>query len=195
MRLKHILKNAQINILRLLQRIDLPEDFYMLFLAGLIGIFAGLGAYILNLLINFVHLIFFDKLYNLSQINTISYILLALFPAIGGLIVGLIIYLFSSESRGHGVPSVIESIANRAGYIRPRVTFITSLTAGTTIGSGGSAGKEGPIVQVGAAIGSTIGKLFNVSSERLKVLVGAGAGAASLRNSRGTGTETVPSLI
>jgi CIC family chloride channel protein len=177
LRLKHILKNAQINILRFLQRIDLPDDFYMLFLAGLIGIFAGLGAYILNLLINFVHYIFFDKLYNLSQINTISYILLILFPAIGGLIVGLVIYLFSSESRGHGVPSVIESIANRAGYIRPRVTFITSLTAGTTIGSGGSAGKEGPIVQVGAAIGSSIGKLFNVSSERLKVLVGAGAGA------------------
>ncbi len=149
----------------------------MLFLAALIGIFAGLGAYVLNLLVNFVHFLLFNKLYNLTQINWISYLLLALFPALGGIIVGLIIHFFSRESKGHGVPSVIEAIANSGGYIRPRVTLVTSLTAGTTIGSGGSAGKEGPIVQIGAALGSTIGQMFNVSSERLKVLVGAGAGA------------------
>lgn len=149
----------------------------MLFLAAFIGAFAGLGAYVLNLLVNAVHFSLFNKLHNLAQPAWVSFSVLALLPAIGGLIVGLIIHLFSRESRGHGVPSVIESIANRGGYIRPRVTFITSLTAGTTIGSGGSAGKEGPIVQIGAALGSTVGQLFNVSSERLKVLVGAGAGA------------------
>ncbi len=160
-----------------MERIDLPEDFYMLFLAALIGVFAGLGAYVLNLLVNFVHFLFFHKIYNIPKIEWFSYVLLALFPAMGGIIVGLIIHFFSRESKGHGVPSVIEAIANRGGFIRPRVTFVTSLTAGTTIGSGGSAGKEGPIVQIGAAIGSTIGQLFNVSSERLKVLVGAGAGA------------------
>lgn len=177
MRFKHIRRHTQITILRFLQRIDLPEDFYMLFLAGLIGIFAGLGAYVLNLLIDFFRYVFFDKIYSLSSFTITSYILLALFPAIGGLIVGLVIHLFSRESRGHGVPSVIESIANRAGYIRPRVTMITSFTASATIGTGGSAGKEGPIVQIGAAIGSTVGQLFNVSAERLKVLLGAGAGA------------------
>ncbi|GAB4372836.1 MAG: chloride channel protein [Calditrichia bacterium] len=177
MKLRQIRKHAQIRILKFLQKIDLPEDFYMLFLAALIGIFAGLGAYVLNLLINFIHFVFFNQIYGLNRIEWFSYVLLALFPAIGGLIVGLIIHFFARESRGHGVPSVIESIANRGGFIRPRVSILTAITAGTTIGSGGSAGKEGPIVQIGAAIGSTIGQLFNVSSERLKVLVGAGAGA------------------
>jgi CIC family chloride channel protein len=174
---KHIRKHAQITILKFLQKIDFPEDFYMLFLAALIGVFAGLGAYILTLLINFFRYLFYDKIYNLSPFTFTTYILLALFPAIGGLIVGLVIHFFSREARGHGVPGVIEAIANRAGYIRPRVTLVTSFTAAATIGTGGSAGKEGPIVQIGAAIGSTIGQLFNVSSERLKVLVGTGAGA------------------
>ncbi len=177
MNFKKLSKFAQLRILKFLQRIDLPEDFYMLFLAALIGIFAGLGAYVLNLLVNGVHSVLFEKAYGLAKTGWLSYVLLALFPAIGGLVVGLIIHFFSRESSGHGVPSVIESIANRSGFIRSRVTVVTSITAGTTIGSGGSAGKEGPIVQIGAAIGSTIGQLFHVSSERLKVLVGAGAGA------------------
>ncbi len=177
MKLRHLQKYAQIRILKFLQRIDLPEDFYMLFLAALIGLFAGLGAYVLNLLVNFVHYLLFNRLYNLTHVDWMSYLLLALFPALGGLLVGLIIHFLSREARGHGVPSVIESIANRDGYIQPRVSTVTAITAGTTIGSGGSAGKEGPIVQIGAAIGSTVGQLFNVSSERLKVLVGAGAGA------------------
>jgi len=175
--LKKTRRHFQIQIFKLLQRIDLPEDFYMLFLAAIIGVFAGLGAYVLNLLVNFVHYLLYDSFLNITSVSWFSYVLLALFPAIGGLIVGLVIHFFASEAKGHGVPSVIEAIANRGGFIRPRVSFLTSLTAGTTIGSGGSAGKEGPIVQIGAAIGSTVGQLFNVSSERLKVLVGAGAGA------------------
>ncbi len=177
MKLRHIRQHAQIRILKFLQRIDFPEDFYMLFLAGLIGIFAGLGAYLLNLLIDVFRYTFFGQIHSRVEWSWMSYVLLALFPAIGGLIVGLVIHFFSRESRGHGVPAVIESIANHGGYIRPRVTLVTSFTASATIGSGGSAGKEGPIVQIGAAIGSTIGQLFNVSSERLKLLVGAGAGA------------------
>jgi CIC family chloride channel protein len=176
-RIKHIRKHIQITFLKLIQRVDLPEDFYMLFLAAIIGIMAGLGAYVLNLLINGFHLAFFKEILALSPFPGLSYLLLVLFPAIGGLIVGLVIHHFSRESRGHGVPSVIEAIANHDGYIRPRVTLITSFTASATIGSGGSAGKEGPIVQIGAAIGSTVGQLFNVSSDRMKILVGTGAGA------------------
>jgi len=172
-----IRKQLQLFFLRLIQRINLPEEFYMLFLAAIIGILAGLGAYVLNLLINGFHLTFFKKVLSLSHHQGLTYVLLILFPAIGGLIVGLVIRFFSRESRGHGVPSVIEAIANRDGFIRPRVTLITSFTAAATIGTGGSAGKEGPIIQIGAAIGSSVGQLFNVSSNRLKVLVGTGAGA------------------
>jgi chloride channel protein, CIC family len=176
-RFKHIRIHTQLAILKLIQRIDLPEDFYMLFLAAIIGIMAGFGAYILNLLISGFHLTFFTKVLAFNPFPGSSSLFRILFPAIGGLIVGLVIHFFSRESQGHGVPAVIEAIANHDGYIRPRVTLITSFTASATIGTGGSAGKEGPIVQIGAAIGSTIGQLFNVSSDRMKILVGTGAGA------------------
>ncbi len=170
-------KQAQLFFLRLIQRINLPEEFYMLFLAGIIGVLSGIGAYVLNLLINGFHFTFFEKILSLSRSKELSYFLLISFPAIGGLIVGVVIHLFSRESRGHGVPSVIEAIANRDGYIRPKVTVITSFTAAATIGTGGSAGKEGPIIQIGAAIGSSVGQIFNVSANRLTILVGTGAGA------------------
>ncbi len=161
----------------------------MLFLAGLIGVFAGLGAYLLNLLINFIHFIFFEKFYSLFHFGEYTFLIKILFPALGGLLVGIITYKFAKEARGHGVPSVIEAVANHGGYIRPRVSILTSITASTTIGTGGSAGKEGPIVQIGAAIGSTVGQMFGVSTERLKILVGTGAaaGLAAVFNAPVTG--------
>lgn len=179
----------RILLLKLIQKINLPEDFYMLFLAGIIGTLAGLGAYLLHLLVNLVHHLLFVRFEGMVIGTDLGSWVRALFPAVGGLAVGLVIYYFAREVKGHGVPSVIEAVANRGGYIRPRVSIITAITAGTTIGSGGSAGKEGPIVQIGAAIGSTIGQLFSVSSERLKVLVatGAGAGLAAVFNAPVTG--------
>ncbi len=176
-------------LLRAIQKINLPSDFYMMALAGIIGILAGFGAYLLNVFVDLVnHLLFvqFDSLLSHTALETIARMS---YPAIGGLVVGLIIYFAGKEAGGHGVPSVIEAVANRGGYIRPRVSIITVLTAGTTIGSGGSVGKEGPIVQIGAAIGSSVGQFFNVSSERLKVLVatGAGAGLAAVFNAPVTG--------
>ena len=63
--------------------------------------------------------------------------------------VGIIAFKFSPEVKGHGIPSVMDAVANKGGYIRKRVTFLTSINSGLTIGSGGSAGKEGPIVQIG----------------------------------------------
>jgi len=182
-------KIIQIKTLRLLDRINFPEEFYMLFLAGLIGLFAGIGAYLLNLLINFIHDVLFVKFYGLFDFGDYTFLIKILFPALGGLLVGIITYRFAKEARGHGVPSVIESVANHGGYIRPRVSILTSITASTTIGSGGSAGKEGPIVQIGAAIGSTVGQLFGVSTQRMKILVGTGAaaGLAAVFNAPVTG--------
>lgn len=182
-------RHLRIQILRFLQKINLPEEFYMLFLAGIIGVFAGIGAYLLNSLINIIHLLFYQKLYTSLNPNGYWFLVKALFPALGGLVVGVLVYKFAREVKGHGVPSVIEAVANNGGYIRPRVSLLTSITASTTIGSGGSAGKEGPIVQIGAAIGSTVGQVFGVSSDRLKVLVGTGAaaGLAAVFNAPVTG--------
>ncbi|MCP4706842.1 MAG: chloride channel protein [candidate division Zixibacteria bacterium] len=100
-----------------------------------------------------------------------------LIPMVGALIVGPIVYKFASEARGHGVPEVMDAVARKGGIIRPRVAIAKTVASAICIGSGGSAGREGPIVQIGSAIGSGIGQLFKMSGSRVKILVGCGAAA------------------
>jgi CIC family chloride channel protein len=97
-----------------------------------------------------------------------------LIPAVGGLLVAPIVFLTSRDARGHGVPEVIESISFRGGKIRAEVAVIKSLASAITIGTGGSVGREGPIVQIGAALGSTLGQVLRVPSARLPTLAGCG---------------------
>lgn len=164
-------------LLRTLYRINAPKDFYLLFLASIIGLLTGFGAYLLNLIVDGVKFVLFDFIGTDITSDGVTQYFRMLFPAIGGLSVGLLTYYLSPEVKGHGIPGVMDAVANKGGYIRRRVAFLTSITSGLTIGSGGSAGKEGPIVQIGSAIGSGIGQLFRVSQQRLKILVGCGAAA------------------
>jgi CIC family chloride channel protein len=167
----------QIKGLRALYKLNAPTDLYLLLLASLVGLFTGFGAYLLNIIVDGVHFLLFEHAgYHLFTPAVANYMRI-LYPAIGGLVVGLLAFYLSPEVKGHGIPSVMDAVANKGGYIRKRVAILTSINSGTTIGSGGSAGKEGPIVQIGAAIGSSIGQLFHVSQRRLKTLVGCGAGA------------------
>jgi CIC family chloride channel protein len=96
-------------------------------------------------------------------------------PIVGGLIYGPLIYFFAREARGHGVPEVMLAVAERGGRIRPPVAVVKSLASALCIGSGGSVGREGPIVQIGSALGSTLGQLTRVPESRLRVLVACGA--------------------
>ncbi|MEZ4766201.1 MAG: chloride channel protein [Calditrichia bacterium] len=98
-------------------------------------------------------------------------------PAVGGLLVGPIVQYIAHEVRGSGVPEVMESVAIRGGAIRPRVIISKILAATITIGSGGSAGREGPIIHIGSAIGSAVGQLLAVSARRLRTFVACGAAA------------------
>ncbi len=98
-------------------------------------------------------------------------------PALGGLMVGWIVHTFAREARGHGVPEVMEAVALHHGRIRPRVVAAKALASSLCIASGGSVGREGPIVQIGSAIGSTVGQFLQVSPRRLRTLVGCGAAA------------------
>jgi CIC family chloride channel protein len=98
-------------------------------------------------------------------------------PIIGGLIVGPIIYFFAPEAKGHGVPEVMQAILMKGGTIRPRVAFVKSIASSITIGTGGSVGREGPIIQIGSSLGSMVGQFLRVPSRRLKTLVGCGAAA------------------
>ena len=83
-----------------------------------------------------------------------------LLPVLGGLVSGLIVYRFAPEAEGHGTDAMIDAFHNQKGHIRTRVPFVKGLASIVTLASGGSAGREGPIAQIGAGIGSAIGRLL-----------------------------------
>jgi len=96
-------------------------------------------------------------------------------PVVGGLLYGPLIRVFAREARGHGVPEVMYAVSAEGGRIRPRVAVVKSLASALCIGSGGSVGREGPIVQIGSALGSTVGQVMRVPESRLRILVACGA--------------------
>jgi CIC family chloride channel protein len=98
-------------------------------------------------------------------------------PAAGGALVGPLVWYLAREAKGHGVPEVMEAVALRGGVIRPRVVLVKTLASALSIGSGGSVGREGPIVQIGSAVGSAIGQLLRVPPRELRTIVGCGAAA------------------
>jgi CIC family chloride channel protein len=98
-------------------------------------------------------------------------------PVVAGLLYGPLVHLFAREARGHGVPEVMFAVARRGGRIRPQVAAVKALASALCIGGGGSVGREGPIVQIGAALGSTLGGLARTSESRRRVLVACGSAA------------------
>ncbi len=107
----------------------------------------------------------------------IGFWFVVLVPVVGGLLYGPLIHFFAREARGHGVPEVMLAVADRGGRIRPRVAVVKSLASALCIGAGGSVGREGPIVQIGSALGSTLGQVTRLSESRLRILVACGAAA------------------
>jgi chloride channel protein, CIC family len=96
-------------------------------------------------------------------------------PVLGGLLYGPLVARFAPEARGHGVPEVMLAVAELGGRIRPQVPIVKALASALCIGSGGSVGREGPIVQIGSALGSVTGQLARVPEPRLRLLVACGA--------------------
>jgi CIC family chloride channel protein len=102
---------------------------------------------------------------------------IVLAPMAGGLLVGPLIWFFAREAKGHGVPEVMEAVVLRGGVIRPRVVVVKTLASAISIGSGGSVGREGPIVQIGSAVASAIGQLLRLPPRELRTVVACGAAA------------------
>ena len=154
------------------------EHIYMVLVSVVIGLLGGLGAVGFRLFIKFIKdIAWHEGEYTLAYLTELPWWWKVLAPAAGGLLVGLITYRFASEVRGHGVPEVMEAVALRGGRIRPRVVIAKLFASGICIGTGGSVGREGPIVQIGSAIGSTIGQWLGIDEQRLRTLVGCGAAA------------------
>jgi CIC family chloride channel protein len=149
------------------------EGAALLGTAVLVGFSAGIGAIIFRWLIDGVSHLSFDVLPRLTQRAGSLHLVLA--PALGGLLVGPLVWFFAREARGHGVPEVMAAVALREGRIRPVVALVKSLASSLSIGSGGSVGREGPIVQIGSALGSAVGQWLRLSSNRVRNLVACGA--------------------
>jgi CIC family chloride channel protein len=144
-------------------------------LALIVGVAGAGAAYIFrNLILGFQHG-FFHWGQDILAFMGDYYVIII--PALGGAIVGPLVYFFAREARGHGVPEVMNAVALQGGRIRPRVVIIKALASAITIGSGGSVGREGPIVHIGSAVGSTIGQKLGLPSDWIKTLVAAGAAA------------------
>ena len=163
---------------RLLDRAKLTEHSFMIIVAIIIGILAGFAAIGIRALIHWISNLSFpgDGTY-LDNIISTPWFWVVLVPIIGGIIVGPLIHFFAPEAKGHGVPEVMQAILLKGGMIRGRVAIIKALASAITIGTGGSVGREGPIIQIGSSLGSTVGQFFKIPSKRLKTLVGCGAAA------------------
>jgi CIC family chloride channel protein len=160
---------------QIVDRLRPSETAILLGTAVAVGAGTGFGAVLFIELIAAVQHLFFDTGADIFHFLGGGWIVAA--PILGGLVAGPIIAFFAKEAKGHGVPEVMQAIALRGGRIRPRVVIAKIAASAFCIGSGGSAGREGPIVQVGAALGSTIGQWLKLSENRIRNLVACGAAA------------------
>ncbi|MDA1014750.1 MAG: chloride channel protein [Planctomycetota bacterium] len=149
---------------------------WIILLAGMVGLLAGYGAVAFTWLIDTVGSLTLEPVLGIEHAVTRGFGLFTV-PAIGLLLVAWVTRRFAPEAQGHGVPEVILAVARRDGKIRPRVSVVKILASGLCIGTGGSIGREGPIVQIGSALGSMSGQYFHLSARNIKVLVAAGAAA------------------
>ncbi|HVN01233.1 MAG TPA: chloride channel protein [Caulobacteraceae bacterium] len=152
-------------------------------LALLVGVVTGFGAVGFRDLIGLVHNVAFKGqpsfAYDANVFTGASRwgALVVLVPVVGGILVTFLVSNFAPEAKGHGVPEVMDAIYYKGGVIRPVVALVKSLASAIAIGTGSSVGREGPIIQIGSALGSTLGQVVRMPADQRIALVAAGAGA------------------
>lgn len=152
-------------------------------LAVMVGLVAGLGAVVFRDLIALFHNLFFFGEWSFSYDANLHTPVspwgaaVILVPVGGALIVAFLVKTFAPEAKGHGVPEVMDAIYYRQGVIRPVVALIKSIASSISIGSGAAIGREGPIIQIGAAFGSTLGQYIRMPEwQRVTLIAGGAAG-------------------
>jgi chloride channel protein, CIC family len=158
------------------------DNTFLVILAILVGVGAGFGAVVFRWLIR----VSTEILTGFSDYSAAGhssnphitwmgrwFVIFA--PVIAGLLYGPLVQLFAKEARGHGVPEVMYAVQKRGGKIAPQVAVVKALASALCIGGGGSVGREGPIVQVGSALGSSLGRFLKVNHDKMRMLVACGA--------------------
>jgi chloride channel protein, CIC family len=160
----------------IIRALAVREDTVMLVLAVAVGALTGATTALFSKLVHMATDVSFGFV-GQGLLGALGGYAILLLPVLGGLIGGVLVHVFAPEAGGNGVPQVMEAVALRGGRIRPIVVVIKSVASAICIGSGGSAGREGPIVQIGAGVGSTVGQVLGLSDQRVRNLVACGAAA------------------
>lgn len=171
-----------------------PKKLY--FYSLLVGLFSGFAAILFTYLLAFSQSFFFEFLADKSlsgpahsyqfhwpwQRFPLPFLLFPLLPALGAFLGGLFVYKWAPEAEGHGTDAMIDAFHNKEGNIRAPVPFIKALATLLTLGSGGSAGKEGPIAQIGAGFGSLFARFCSLGpkAKRTLLLAGTSGGLAAI---------------
>lgn len=165
-------------LFRIVERFSPDETAIMVAVAVLVGLAGGFGAILFRYLVDlFQGLAIGHGEDTVELLRHVPWWKKVLLPVVGGLVVGPLVHFGAREAKGHGVPEVLGAIVFRKGVIRPIVAAVKITASAITIAFGGSVGREGPIVQIGSAMGSTIGQWLRFSPQRLRTLIGCGAAA------------------
>jgi CIC family chloride channel protein len=174
-RTKHIdwLKKPS-NLLKLQLRLNLPKDFYMISLAALVGIVGGFALVLYHFSIEAVNHLFFNTIAD-SLPEIVGEYFPILIPALGGILIATLFLYVKRYEKEYGAPAIMDSVVNNSGYMPNSLPIVTFIASVLCIATGGSVGKEGPSILIGAGIASFIGQRLKLSGDRLRLLVGAGA--------------------
>jgi chloride channel protein, CIC family len=156
---------------RVLSRLGFAQEWYLVCLAALLGTLTGFGA------VGFTEALAAFERFAHERHAASPVVGLVVLPVVGMFLTGVLVTMFASEARGHGVPQVMKALISHGGVIKARIGLVKVASSILTVGSGGSAGTEGPIVQIGATVGSVGGQWLGVSRETMQTLVGCGAAA------------------
>jgi CIC family chloride channel protein len=172
-------------------------DARSLTIAAAVGAVTGFGALGFRALVDAVTSLSFSGTDVLEGVAHMHWSLVLGLPVIGLIIVANLTQTFAREAKGHGVPEVMEAVAHKGGEIRPRLVVVKALASAINIGTGGSVGREGPIVQIGSAAGSSMGQLLKVPEPQMRLLVacGAAAGIAATFNAPLTGVVFAVEIV
>ncbi|QDU72462.1 chloride channel protein [Mucisphaera calidilacus] len=163
---------------RWLRAAGFDRDWLLIPMAAIVGTLGGLVALGFDWLVHLSKHSLFETIAEMGERGT-KWIIVLFLPALGGLVVGIIQEFISRQGPSHGVPEVVKALAKDQGRMPASMGYFKAFTAAGTLGSGGSAGVEGPIIQIGSVLGSQVGQLLRVGREHMSTLVGCGAAAGT----------------